>query len=140
MTCKVFLDSNVLFSAILSPYGAPREILLLSAREAIRTVISRQVMEEVSRNLSRKYPELLDLLPLLFEEARIEMVEDPHPEAIQRALTYLPYPPDATLLAAAEESQVDYFVTGDKQHFLSKPELEGHLECSILSPRDFLGS
>lgn len=140
MICKVFLDSNVLFSAILSPGGAPRKILLLSAKEVIHTVISQQVVEEVKRNLARKYPEFLDLFPLLIEEAQVEVVEDPDQEAIRRVLDYLPYPPDAVLLAAAQESQVDYFVTGDKGHFLSKPELEGRVGFPILSPRDFLGA
>mgnify|MGYP001069028899 CR=1 FL=1 len=138
MICRVFLDSNVLFSAILSPQGAARKILLLSTGEAIHTIISQQVAEEVKRNLSRKYPELLDLLPLLLQEAEIEIVEDPNPEAIQRVLDYLPYPSAAAVLAAARESQADYFVTGDKEHFLSKPELEDHVSFAILSPREFL--
>jgi predicted nucleic acid-binding protein len=62
MTCKAFLDSNILFSAILSPQGAARRILLLSAQEAIQAVISQQVVEEVRRNLTRKYPEFLNFL------------------------------------------------------------------------------
>jgi len=138
MSCKAFLDSNILFSATLSSKGASRKILHLSAERAIHTVISQQVVDEVERNLSRKYPELLDLFPSLLQEAQVDIEDDPSQEEIRRVLPYLPFPPDAALLAAAQKSQADYFVTGDKEHFLSKPELKEHAGLRILSPRAFL--
>ena len=138
MTYRAFFDANVVFSAILSSRGAPRELLLLAARDAIQIVISRQIVEEIERNLFRKYPELLDLFPSLLSEAGIEVVEDPDELTVEEVIEYVPYPPDAAVLAAALEAQVDCFVTGDKKHFLSKSEIEDKAGLSILSPRDFL--
>lgn len=138
MPPRAFFDANVVFSAVLSSPGVPRELLLLAARDAIQVVISQQIVEEIGRNLSKKYPELPDLLPSLLTEAGIEVVEDADQLTVEEVIEYVPYPPDAAFLAAALEAQVDCFVTGDKKHFLSKPEVEDQAGLSILSPRDFL--
>jgi len=138
MPPKAFFDANVVFSAVLSSRGVPRELLLLAARDAIQVVISQQIMEEIERNLSEKYPQLLDLFPSLLTEAGIEVVEDASQCTVEEIIEYVPYPPDAAVLAAALEARVGYFVTGDKKHFLSKPEIEDQAGLSILSPRDFL--
>jgi putative PIN family toxin of toxin-antitoxin system len=138
MSSRAFLDANVLFSAILSPHGAPRKILLLSAKGIIQTVISEQIVEEVERNLSRKYPQFLELFPYLLNEAGVEIVEDAKRETIEEVVAYLPYLPDAAVLAAALDSGANCFITGDKEHFLSRPGLEDHAGVPILSPRGFL--
>jgi len=138
MPPRAFFDANVVFSAVLSSRGVSRKLLLLAARGAIQVVISQQVVEETKRNLSKKYPEFLDLLPSLLTEAGIEVVEDATQYTVEEVIRYVPHPPDAAVLAAALEAQVDCFVTGDKEHFLSKPEIEDQAGLSILSPRGFL--
>lgn len=138
MPPRAFFDANVVFSAVLSSRGVPRELLLLAARDAIQVVISQQIVEEIKRNLSKKYPELLDLFPSLLTEAGIEVIEDASQCTVEEVIEYVPYPPDAAVLAAALEAQVDCFVTGDKKHFLSKPQIEDQAGLSILSPRQFL--
>jgi putative PIN family toxin of toxin-antitoxin system len=135
---RAFFDANVVFSAVLSSRGVPRELLLLAVRDAIQVVISQQIVEEIERNLSKKYPELLDLFPSLLTEAGIEVIEDASQCTVEEVMEYVPYPPDAAVLAAALEAQVDCFVTGDKKHFLSKPQIEDQAGLSILSPRQFL--
>ncbi|MBS3783341.1 MAG: putative toxin-antitoxin system toxin component, PIN family [Anaerolineae bacterium] len=137
MPPRAFFDANVVFSAVLSSRGVPRELLLLAARDAIQVVISQQIVEEIKRNLSKKYPELLDLFPSLLTEAGIEVIEDASQCTVEEVIEYVPYPPDAAVLAAALEAQVDCFVTGDKKHFLSKPQIEDQAGLSILSPRQF---
>ena len=138
MPPRAFFDANIVFSAVLSSRGVPRELLLLAARDAIQVVISQQIVEEIKRNLSKKYPELLDLFPSLLTEAGIEVIEDASQCTVEEVIEYVPYPPDAAVLAAALEAQVDCFVTGDKKHFLSKPQIEDQAGLSILSPRQFL--
>jgi len=135
---RAFFDTNVVFSAVLSSGGVPRELLLLAARETIQVVISQQVVEEIRRNLSKKHPEFLRHLPSLLTQARIEVVEDANERAVEEVIEYIPYPPDAAIFAAALEARVDCFVTGDRRHFLSKPEIEDRAGLSILSPRAFL--
>jgi len=132
------LDSNVLFSAILSPRGAPREIVHLSTAGIIHALISQQVVEEVKRNLFKKYPELLSPFLDLLEEARIEIVDEPTEDYIRWALEHLSYLPDAVLLAAARQGKADYFVTGDKEHFLSQFQLQEDVGLCVVPPREFL--
>lgn len=138
MTYRAFLDSNVLFSAILSPRGAPREIVRLSTAGVVHALISQQVVEEVKRNLFKKYPELLSPFLSLLEEAGIEVVPKPADGCICWALEHLSYPPDAVLLAAARQGEASYFVTGDKRHFLSQSQLQENVGLCIVSPREFL--
>jgi len=100
------------FSAVLSSRSVPGEVLLLAARDAIRIRISQQIVEEQGRSLFENCPERLDLVPSLFSEARIEVVEDPGELTVEENIECVPYPPEA----AALEAQVDGFVTGDKTH------------------------
>ena len=51
LTCRVLVDSNVLFSAILSAQGVARRILLLSAQEVTGTIMSHEVAELVERSV-----------------------------------------------------------------------------------------
>lgn len=138
MTCRVFLDANVLFSAVLSAKGRSREIVRLSTEGTITALISEQVMEEVKRNLLKKYPELFDRFVFLLERSQIQIVADPDKETVETLLTCLPYPPDAAVLAAAQSVGADYLVTGDKVHFLSQSDLGERVGFSIVSPRQFL--
>jgi len=105
MPPRAFFDANVVFSAVLASRGVPRELLLLAARDAIQIVISQQIVEEIERNLFRKYPALLDLFPSLLSEAGIEVVEDADPLTVEEVREYVPYPPDAAVLAAALEAR-----------------------------------
>ncbi len=46
---------------------------------------------------------------------------------------------DANVLASAvQRVGADYLVTGDKAHFLSRPDLRERVGFSIVSPRQFL--
>ncbi|MGD2105231.1 MAG: PIN domain-containing protein, partial [Anaerolineae bacterium] len=107
MTYRAFFDANVVFSAVLSSREVPREFLLLAARGAMQIVISQQIVGEIERNLSQKYPELLDLLPSLLREAVIEVVEDPDELTVEEVIEYVNDPPDSAVLAAAVEAHVD---------------------------------
>jgi len=138
MIFRVFLDANVLFSAVLSSEGRSREIVRLLTEGTITALISEQVMVEVKRTLLKKYPELFDRFIFLLERSRIQIVADPDNEAVETLLMCLPYPPDAAVLAAAQSVGADYLVTGDKAHFLSRPDLGECVGFPIVSPRQFL--
>jgi len=138
MVRRVFVDSNVIFSAVLSKSGAPRRILRLAAGGVIHLFISQQVEQEVRRNLKQKAPQVVHLYPLLLQEANIIMVRDPSEETVREVLPYVRYLPDAMILAATKEAEVDFFVTGDVKHFLSAAEVKNHVAFGILSPAEFL--
>ena len=51
---RVFLDSNVVFSGVHSPEGAPGIILEHFVKGSISVVVSQQVLEEVVRTIKAK--------------------------------------------------------------------------------------
>ena len=62
---RIFVDSSVLFSAIYSPKGHARDLLLMAAREELTLVISEFGIAETGCNLARYGQELIDYLGLV---------------------------------------------------------------------------
>jgi putative PIN family toxin of toxin-antitoxin system len=135
---RVFLDSNVIFSGLHSPKGAPGTILELFIRGNISVVVSQRVLEEVVRTVKREIPSALPILKRLLENALPEVVADPELEEIQHLTKQLSIG-DAVILGAVVASKPDYFVTGDK-HFLGNPVTEGETDIAVLTPAQFLKS
>jgi predicted nucleic acid-binding protein len=57
---------------------------------------------------------------------------------VQLCQRFLNYADDAVVLAAAIDAQADYFVTLDRQHFLSNPLVPATLPLPLGTPGDFL--
>jgi len=77
MACRVFIDSNVLFAAMLPSSVVSRQILALGAARAIALLISEQVDVELKRNLAAKAPDVAHLYPEVLEVAHVEIVPNP---------------------------------------------------------------
>jgi putative PIN family toxin of toxin-antitoxin system len=135
-TPRVFLDSNVIFSGFYSLQGAPGQILQLGINGRITIVISRQVLDEVIRNVQRKLPDILEPVIEFLSTTAIEIVVNPETEEVIGNRLYLP-PGDAAVLLAATRARPDYFVTGDN-HFLKNPELEKTFNLRIITPARLL--
>lgn len=133
---RVFLDSNVIFSALYSARGAPGVIMEHFVRGDITIVISQQVLEEVVRTIKEKLPAALPAFKRLLVSALPEVVADPEPTDIERWRKWLK-PGDATVLAAAISAQPDYFVTGD-MHFLAIRERVTETGLKVVTPVQFL--
>ena len=135
---KVFLDSNVILSGLLSDRGAPRLILdvLLLRLPALRGATGKYNILEIERNLDRKLPNLLPIyrkyLPLL----DLEIVPLPAPETIA-AMAGQSVEKDLPILASAMACEADYLVTGDKKDF-AKAKDSGTYCFQIVSPTEFL--
>jgi len=135
---KVFLDSNVILSGLLSDRGAPRLILdVLSLRlPVLQGATGRYNILEIERNLARKMPNLVPLyrkyLPLL----DLEIVPLPSPETIE-AMAGQSADKDIPVLASATACRADYLVTGDKKDF-AKAKESGEYCFQIVSPTEFL--
>jgi len=135
---KVFLDSNVILSGLLSDRGAPRLILdVLSLRlPVLQGATGKYNILEIERNLARKMPNLVPLyrkyLPLL----DLEVVPLPSPETIE-AMARQSADKDIPMLASAAACQADYLVTGDKKDF-AKAKKSGEYCFQIVSPAEFL--
>ena len=133
---RVFLDSNVIFSGLYSPRGAPGAILEHFIRGNISVVISQQVLEEVIRTLKEKLPEALPALKRLLVSIPPEVQADTIPKEIDRRAEKL-HVADAAILAAAVAAQPDYFITGDK-HFTDNQGIAEETGLHIVTPAQFL--
>ena len=109
---RVFLDTNVIVSALHSPTGPPGEILRAHIEGKIAGVVSQQVLEELARTVAAKLPAAVPALQTLLLSAPPEVVPDP-PRTAVRHWARLVELSDAPILAAAAEAEIDYFVTGD---------------------------
>jgi len=113
---RVILDTNVLLSALISPYGAPDAIYRAWRAARFNLVTSRAQLDEL-RRVSR-YPKLKSILPAhrvgtMVNNMQLAIVLDalpPLPDGIEAN-----DPDDAFLLAMALAGEADYLVTGDRR-------------------------
>ncbi len=133
---RVFLDSNVIFSGFYSLQGTPGQILQSGINGRITMVISRQVLDEVIRNIRRKLPDIIGPVIEFLSATTIEIVANPDPEEVAGNRLNLSLG-DAAVLLAAARVKPDFFVTGDN-HFLENPELEKTLSLRIITPAQLL--
>jgi putative PIN family toxin of toxin-antitoxin system len=132
---RVFLDTNVLFSALYSSVGAPNAILEAYLRGQIEVVVSRQVLEELVRTVHQKRPQLVTRLYFFLQQAPFEVQPDPAPDEVTRWEQVI-HSADAPILAAAIAARPDFLITGNKRHFTSEVATLSGL-C-IVSPSEFL--
>jgi predicted nucleic acid-binding protein len=134
---RVFLDTSVLFSAVLSPTGGARKLFLLGEAGLLDLVIGRHVLREAEEVVRRKAPASLHLLAQLLELGSVETVPAPTPKQVEAARAVIAYRPDTYVLAEAIRSEADWFVTHDKEHFL-KARSSIKLSFEIGTPGDLL--
>lgn len=129
----VLIDTNVLISAILNPYGLPYLACRKASNENFEIIITQQNISELSytliHKLHREEREIADFLSEMLSTARIvPIVKDNYDiEAIIRDISDMP------ILRTAIYNNVDIIITGDKDFLaldLTKPK--------ILTARQFL--
>ena len=125
---RVYLDSNVLFSA---SYDEQSDFLDLWKLRDVTPVISQYAVDEVSRNI--KSPEHRRRFETLLTQT--QFISDADLRYIPISISLVAK--DQAILAAAIFASVDYLVTGDIKHF-------GHLynttvsHVKVLRPTEFL--
>jgi putative PIN family toxin of toxin-antitoxin system len=133
---RVFLDTSVLISGVVSSTGASAAIRDLGETEALLIVLSRHVLLEADRVLAKKFPHLLERYHLFLKNMSPELTEEPSPQAVRAAEAVI-HPDDAAMLAAAKQAGVDYLVTLDVRHFTT-PKARAFFPSSIVTPAEFL--
>lgn len=110
---RVVLDSNILFSALISPHGAPDAIYRAWRAAHFEVVTSRMQLEEIRR--ASRYPKLQAIL----QPAKVgTMINNLQRAVVLERLSIeaeADDPDDAFLLAMAVEGEADYLVTGDRR-------------------------
>jgi predicted nucleic acid-binding protein len=134
---KVFLDTSVLFSAVLSQTGGARKLFHLAEAGLLQLIVGPTVLREADEVVRRKVSPSLPLLAQLLEAGQVETCSAPTPKQIESARSLVAYTPDARVLAEAVRADVDWFVTHDKEHFL-KAKKRINLSFEIGTPGDLL--
>lgn len=113
---RVVLDTNVLFSALLSPHGLPDTIYRAWRKDRFYLVTSTTQIDELRR--ASRYTKFKDVL----QPHRVgTMVNNMQRAIVLDALPHLPDsieaddPNDTFLLAMAVAGEADYLVTGDRR-------------------------
>lgn len=135
---RVFLDSNVILSGLISDTGAPRIILDLLTLKLPFLIgcTGRFNLMEIERNLKKRMPGLLPVyrqyLPLL----NLKIIPVPRGQEV-REFAHTIVDKDLPVLVSAIRGKAAFLVTGDKRHFQKlKPSKEYTLQ--IVTPAEFV--
>lgn len=135
---KVFLDSNVIISGLLSDSGAPHIILhlLTLSLPVLSGATGAYNIMEVERTIKKKMPGVLPLYESILPLLDLEIVSLPPVETI-RSMAGMTADKDIPVLASAIACEADYLVTGDKKDF-GKLKTQDILKIKIVGPTEFL--
>ena len=122
---KVFLDTSVVFAAVLSPTGGARKLFQLGEAGLLRLFIGPNVLRECDEVVRRIAPGSLPMLAQLLEMGQVETTPAPTRKMVEIARSIVGYEPDAYVLAEAISAEPDWFVTHDKEHFLKESKDPG---------------
>ncbi len=124
---KIVLDTNVLISGLLSPAGAPAQVLNLILNGKVRLLIDNRIIDEYSDVLKRpkfgfKHEWIITLLDFISHESDFIAAE---PTALK-----FPDEDDKMFYEVAISGNADNLVTGNIKHF---PETK-----IVVTPREFI--
>lgn len=136
---KVFLDSSVLITALLSSRGGSFYVLT-QLKDGYRFQINNFVLEEIFTVLDRKFPNQRNLknsLFLLIGLAKIEILPNPPNSLINKSIKII-NKEDAVILASAILNS-HYFLTLDKDFLNEKVKnFARENKLSILTPKELI--
>ncbi|MBL0175986.1 MAG: putative toxin-antitoxin system toxin component, PIN family [Ignavibacteria bacterium] len=111
---KVVLDTNVLVSGLLSPFGPPGEIVRMLSAGALTLCLDARVLSEYAEVLARpRFAFDQDMVASLLEyiaHVGQTVAAAPLPAA-------LPDPDDQPFLELALSGGAEYLITGNRRHY-----------------------
>ncbi|HXV42819.1 MAG TPA: putative toxin-antitoxin system toxin component, PIN family [Anaerolineae bacterium] len=128
---KVVLDTNVLVSALLNPFGPPARVFDLFMTGSLQLAFDDRILAECREVLARPrfgfdVDDVSELLEYL-QVGGILVAASPLPNP-------LPVPDDEPFLEVAVAARVEALITGNIRHY----PVEIRHGISILSPSDFI--
>lgn len=128
---RIVLDTNVLVSGLLSPFGEPGEIVRMVAADVLQLCFDVRILTEY-RNVLRRAKFNLDQDKVALSLHHIEscgflVATEPLQYKLQDK-------GDEPFLEAAIAAKVDYLVTGNIKHF----PLKRYKNIMVLTPKAFL--
>lgn len=82
---KVFLDTSVIFAAVLSPNGGARMVFRLGEIGYLQLMAGKQVLKECEEVVRRKAPETLPELAVLLDVVNLVVTPEASVEHLERA-------------------------------------------------------
>ena len=128
---RVVLDTNVVVSGLLSPFGATGEIIRMVASGALELCYDARILSEYQNVLYRpKFP---------FDQTYVEDLLDQikacgYVTTGEPLAKRLPDPDDEPFLEVAFGGEAQYLVTGNMRHYPAKKR-QG---IQVVSPTEFL--
>lgn len=137
-TVKVFLDSGVLLSGLISDRGAPRLILdiLSLGLPGLRGVTGRYNLAEIERHIDQRAPAARAVLTQLLPKLNLEVVFLPFLDELGPFRGTVD-DKDLPVLASASIARADYFISEDER-LLSRLCRKSSLSARPLRPAAFL--
>ena len=130
---RLFLDANVLFTALHNPQGKAALVIELGTQGHWKLFSSRYALEEARRNLERKFPRPLERLGTL--KNGIRLVEHRAGLGFPEGLAEK----DQPIFQAALACQATHLLTGDLKDFgRSMNQTENTLGICIQTVAEFL--
>lgn len=128
---RVVLDTNVLVSGLLSPYGAPGELVPLVAVGALQVCYDARILAE--------YREVLLRPVFSFTQDQVETLSNQVKAGglmvgARPLPTPLPDPDDEVFLAVALVGPAQHLVTRKTRHY----PVKSRQEVQVMSPAEFL--
>lgn len=135
---RIFLDSNVILSGLLSDRGAPRVILdILCLKLPFLAGLTGQYnLVEIERNISKKIPEALPIYKAYLPKLNLEIIPLPSQNEVKRFAGQVS-DKDVPVLVSAVNGKADFLITGEKGFEKRPPKYD--YPFKILNPSEFMG-
>ncbi len=135
---RVFLDSNVILSGLISDKGPPRILLdLLSIGPPFLVGLTgRYNLIEIERNIKKKMPEILSIYKEYFPKLNLKIIPLPPKEVLREYFGKIAEK-DFPVLVSAIRGQVDFLITGDKYHLGRMKDFRKY-PFHIVTPSEFI--
>jgi len=111
---RVVVDTNVVVSAALRPYGLQRTVFLLALTRPARMHVTQEILTEYRNVLARSALRIAKGLRqqlMRLVKNRAQIVRPAYPLEVTRD------PEDNKFLECADAARADYLITGNQRHF-----------------------
>lgn len=112
----VVFDTSAIFAGLVSESGASRQLLFSAYRAEIQPITCRYILDEITRNLTRKAPQALPFFEQLLAVIDWQIVD--LPDDLVLDVSRIIEGKDAPVIAAAIAASGATVVTFDRRHLL----------------------
>ena len=129
---RVFVETNVMVSAIVFPSSISRKMVMMASDEH-ELVLCSYTISEIFRVIEKRFPEKIALVDEFLSSLKFELVYTPH-DFSKYDVPEIRDDEDIPILVSALIAEPDLFVTGDKDF------LESQIKnvLPVYSPGDFI--